>query len=41
VKSDVREPLLYFGIWLVLMLFRLGTWFIKRTKRAPMPVRVR
>jgi sulfoxide reductase heme-binding subunit YedZ len=26
VKSDVREPLMYFGIWAVLMLYRLGVW---------------
>ncbi len=40
VKSDVREPLLYGGIWAVLMLFRLWTSLSKRMKRAPAPVRV-
>lgn len=40
VKSDVREPLLYFGIWLVLMLFRLGVSISKRIKRSPAPARV-
>jgi sulfoxide reductase heme-binding subunit YedZ len=39
VKSDVREPLLYGGIWAVLMLFRLGTSIAKRMKRSPAPVR--
>ena len=39
VKSDVREPLLYFGIWLVLMLFRLGVSISKRIKRSAAPAR--
>jgi sulfoxide reductase heme-binding subunit YedZ len=40
VKSDVREPLLYGGIWLVLMLFRLGVSISKRIKRSPAPAPV-
>ena len=34
VKSDVREPLMYGGILLVLMLFRLRMWMAKK----PQPV---
>ena len=33
VKSDVREPLMYFGILLVLMLFRVRMW-LQRVRRA-------
>jgi sulfoxide reductase heme-binding subunit YedZ len=38
VKSDVREPLMYFGIWAVLMLYRLGVWL--RTPHRAQPSRV-
>jgi sulfoxide reductase heme-binding subunit YedZ len=30
VKSDVREPLLYAAIVAILLLWRLGDWFLKR-----------
>jgi len=40
VKSDVREPLMYFGILLVLMLFRVRMWLQKGTKNKPQPARV-
>ena len=40
VKSDVREPLMYFGILLVLMLFRVRMWAQKGTKNKPQPARV-
>lgn len=33
VKSDVREPLLYFGILVVLMTYRLAAWLMDRRKR--------
>jgi sulfoxide reductase heme-binding subunit YedZ len=38
VKSDVREPLMYFGIWAVLMLYRLGVWL--RTPHRAQPSHV-
>ena len=38
VKSDVRLPLMYFGMWLVLMLYRLGVWL--RPQRRPQASRV-
>jgi methionine sulfoxide reductase heme-binding subunit len=33
VKSDVREPLMYFGILVVLMTYRLAAWLMDRRKR--------
>ena len=38
VKSDVREPFLYFGILTVLMLFRLRMWTARDNKATPQPV---
>jgi sulfoxide reductase heme-binding subunit YedZ len=35
VKSDVREPLFYGALVVILLLWRLGDWLIKRGKRAP------
>jgi methionine sulfoxide reductase heme-binding subunit len=36
VKSDVREPLLYFGILVVLMTYRLAVWLMdKRNRKSP------
>ena len=40
VKSDVREPLMYFGIWAVLMLFRVRLWLQKSTPSKPRPAQV-
>lgn len=37
VKSDVREPLMYAGILLVLMLFRLKIWLGKKPKLVAQP----
>ena len=37
VKSDVREPLTYAGILLVLMLFRVRMWLLKGGKPAARP----
>ena len=37
VKSDVREPLMYGGILLVLMLFRVRMWLSKSGKSTPKP----
>jgi sulfoxide reductase heme-binding subunit YedZ len=39
VKSDIREPLMYFAIWSVLMIYRLGVWMRSR-RRAQPPGRV-
>ena len=41
VKSDVREPFMYFGILAVLMLFRVRMWLTKEKKSAPTPVSAR
>ena len=41
VKSDVREPFMYFGILAVLMLFRVRMWLTKEKKPAPTPVSAR
>jgi methionine sulfoxide reductase heme-binding subunit len=36
VKSDVREPLMYFGILVVLMTYRLFAWLMeKRNRKSP------
>jgi sulfoxide reductase heme-binding subunit YedZ len=35
VKSDVREPLMYGGIWAVLMLYRVRMWLSKGGKPTP------
>jgi sulfoxide reductase heme-binding subunit YedZ len=35
VKSDVREPFMYFGILTVLMLFRVRMWLAKDQKSKP------
>ncbi len=34
VKSDIREPLLYFGIFLVLMMYRAVVWLRKPARKA-------
>jgi sulfoxide reductase heme-binding subunit YedZ len=36
VKSDIREPLMYFAIWSVLMIYRLGVWMRSR-RRVQLP----
>jgi methionine sulfoxide reductase heme-binding subunit len=38
VKSDVREPFMYFGIWILLMLFRVRMWTASDKKPTPLPV---
>ncbi|MEQ1949399.1 MAG: protein-methionine-sulfoxide reductase heme-binding subunit MsrQ [Bryobacteraceae bacterium] len=38
VKSDVREPFMYFGILSVLMLFRVRMWLTKDKKPTPTPI---
>ena len=40
VKSNVREPLLYFGILVVLMLYRARLWLAKGSKSKPKPAAV-
>jgi sulfoxide reductase heme-binding subunit YedZ len=35
VKSDVREPLFYGAIVAILLLWRLGDWFMKKGRLAP------
>ena len=40
VKSDVREPFMYFGMWAVLMLFRVRMWTAKDKKAAARPAPV-
>ena len=35
VKSDVREPLFYGSLVGILLLWRLGTWFQRRSSQAP------
>jgi sulfoxide reductase heme-binding subunit YedZ len=40
VKSDVREPVMYGGILLVLMLFRVRMWMQKGATSKPRPARV-
>ena len=37
-KSDVREPLMYAGIWAVLMLYRVKLWASKPKTIKPAPV---
>ena len=40
VKSDVRKPLFYGALVAILLLWRLGTWFLKRSGApAPSPAR--
>ena len=41
VKSDVREPLMYGGILLVLMLYRVRLWLFKGGKPTPKPATAR
>ena len=41
VKSDVREPLMYGGILLVLMLYRVRLWLFKGGKPTPKPAAAR
>jgi sulfoxide reductase heme-binding subunit YedZ len=41
VKSDVREPLMYGGILLVLMLYRVRLWVFKGGKPTPKPATAR
>lgn len=38
VKSDVRKPLFYGGLFAILLLWRVGDWLIKRGKPAPAQV---
>jgi methionine sulfoxide reductase heme-binding subunit len=35
VKSDVREPLFYGALVAILLLWRLGSWFIRRRNQSP------
>jgi len=35
VKSDVREPLFYGTLVAILLLWRLGSWFIRRRNQSP------
>ncbi len=35
VKSDVREPLFYGALVAILLLWRLGSWFIRRRSQSP------
>ena len=37
-KSDVREPLMYAGIWAVLMLYRVKLWMGTAKTGKPAPV---
>jgi sulfoxide reductase heme-binding subunit YedZ len=39
VKSDVRKPLFYGALVGILLLWRLGDWFIKRRSQAPVRMR--
>ncbi len=38
VKSDVRKPLFYGTLVTILLLWRLGDWFLKRRSQAPVRV---
>jgi methionine sulfoxide reductase heme-binding subunit len=35
VKSDVRDPLFYGALVSILLLWRLGDWYLKKRRSAP------
>jgi sulfoxide reductase heme-binding subunit YedZ len=37
VKSDIREPLMYFTIWALLMIYRVSVWLRPQQKRITIP----